>query len=125
MVFLFSVVGSTAAQTPSEKAQKQITEQKEKARVAEAKDLLEEKERLQSRITEIDKRLKDLDGGAEPKSYLTFSISGGSGNVFTIQPCCCPTTYYYWPPSSSNWSFNSSSSVLVPSTGTSAIVESH
>lgn len=58
----------------TQKAQKEVKAEDEKARVAEAKGLLRELESLQARMAEISKRLKDLDEGASAKKE---PVTGG------------------------------------------------
>lgn len=79
-VLLFSTGAQAGqAQRPSERAKADLADTKATARVAEAKQLLQERVKAEVRIKEIDARLAALDAGAEPNSCW----------VITVPPSCC------------------------------------
>jgi hypothetical protein len=78
------------AQTVTEKAKKEIAADKEKAKVSEAKRLIKESEGADHRIAELNKRkeaiakrLKALDGGAEPEEQEGLTPFGSYNCIGT------------------------------------------
>jgi len=69
------------AQTVTEQAEESVAEDKQEARVEEAKGLVLEREKLERKLEEIEDRLKALDSGAEARkanacsNCLTFSTT--------------------------------------------------
>jgi hypothetical protein len=116
MIFLFALSLSSlclAQQKPiSQQARDELSAPKRAAALAEAKELLKEKDRLAARIVEIDARLKALDEGAEPQScpYCVTHQQAPSITTYPDYTCpCCGCGYTI-----TSWFGNYSTQCLTP-----------
>lgn len=80
-LFTLGTSSPVLAQSVIDEARKLNTEQLHKARVSEARDLLREREQLQSRLSNIEKRLIDLDNGAKPIELQTSTYTWGLPSI--------------------------------------------